>query len=317
MSHILTLVASDKSPTLNKNHFDIVTNICAQHGVNLTDEKINWLDEEKAAQINLTDDVPMEAITLLRAMLRENKIDFLVIDEYFKAELLVADMESTIIPHECLDELAKQLLDKESAKEVIEITRQGMNKEIEFPESLRRRVALLRGTPENVLNEKRDALILNPGAEEFVRTLSNDGAFCALITGGFTYFSSDIAEKCGFHTNHANVLDIQNNTMTGNVIDPILDGKAKEHFLVKYSEEKGINLKNSIMTGDGGNDLNAMKVAGLGLGYHPKPVVEKEMKNCIYYGGFEVALYGLGYTRDMFVRPKISNELDQCAMVPQ
>ena len=304
MGYNLTLVASDQSPALAENHFDMAMGICAQHRINIADENITWLENGKAGQITLTDDLPIEAVILLRTILKDDKIDIFIIDEDFKAELLVADMESTIIPNEILDDLAAKYGIED---QVAEITARGMRGEIDFETSLRERIALLKGTTEEDLMEKRDSLEPNQGAEEFVGTLKKDGALCVLATGGFTYFSEKIAEDCGFDNHHANELDIENGALSGRVNEPILDGNAKLMFLNQYIEVLDITKEQTVRIGDGSNDIPMLNGEGLGIGYHPKPVVKSEIKNCILHGDFTAVLYAMGYTRDMFVRPGMSN----------
>lgn len=312
MGHILTLVASDQSPQLTNEHFTNATDLCNEHNLQITDKHISWLDEGKAGQIRIADKAPMALINKLREALDPDKIDFFIVDEAFKPELLVADMESTIIPNEILDDLA-ELYGIEN--QVKEITASGMRGEIDFSQSLRQRIALLTGTTEKDLQEKRDSLELNSGAQEFVRTLNEDGVTCALATGGFTYFSERIAEICGFDNHHANTLDIKNGKLTGKVKDPILDSHAKVYYMDQYVDALGITPEQCITIGDGANDLPMLEKAGLGIGYHPKPAVREKIKNCIIHGDFTVVLYALGYTNDMFVRPEISTTQEEPEMV--
>ncbi len=300
MSHILTLVASDQSPKLSNRHFDKITNICSHHAVQTIGDQIKWLEESKAGQISINNDAPMALIKELREALAHDKIDFFSISKKFKPSLIVADMESTIIPNEILDDLAEIYGIGEKIKE---ITERGMQGEIDFTESLRSRVALLAGTTEEDLQLKRDSLKPNPGAPEFIRTLGKDGITSALITGGFTFFSEKIANDCGFDHHHANILDIIDGKLSGQIIDPILDKDAKAHYMNQYLKKLGLTADNAIAIGDGANDLPMLEKAGLGIGYHPKPAVKQAVKNCILHGDLTVTLYALGYTKDRFVKP--------------
>ncbi|MCK5384333.1 MAG: phosphoserine phosphatase SerB [Alphaproteobacteria bacterium] len=292
MSHILTLVASNQSPELTEEHFDTVISHCTRHGVQIADKQLLWLEKGKAGQIHVTDDAPMDLVRQLRESLAGDKIDFFIVDKGFKPKLFVADMESTIIPNEILDDLAKIYGIEDKVKN---ITERGMRGEITFADSLRERIALLTGITEKDLREKRNSLEPNPGAQEFVQTLNDNGVTCVLATGGFTYFSERIAKLCNFDDHHANVLDIENGKLTGKVINPILDSHAKVFFMDQYVDDLGIKHNQCITIGDGANDLPMLEKAGLGIGYHPKPAVEEVIRNCIFYGDFNTVGYALSH----------------------
>jgi len=313
MSHILTLVASDKSPELTEKHFANAINLCNQHDLQTTDEYITWLDDGKAAQIRVSDDAPMELVEQLRETFEDDKIDFFILDETFKPKLLVADMESTIIRNEMLDDLGEFL---GIGKQIKAITDRAMNGEIDFYQSVRERINLLKGVETKVLDEKRDALKPNPGAKTFVETLKSNGASCVLATGGFTYFSEYIAELCGFDEHHANELGIDNKRLTGKVVDPIFGPEGKLEVMQEKAKELGITPEQCITIGDGANDLPMLEKAGLGIGYHPKPAVKEKVKNCILHGDFTATLYALGYTSDMFAKPVISTTQETPEIVP-
>lgn len=301
MSYILTLVESDKSHELTEKHFDKVISICAKHGAQTISDKVTWFDENKAGQISLSADTSMGLIKELRKILAEDKIDFFILDEAFKPGLLVADMESTIIPNEMLDDLAELFGIEDKIKD---ITERSMKGEIDFSESVRERVFLLKGTTEETLQEQRDSITPNPGAQEFVRTLAKDNVTTALVTGGFTYFSERIAKVCGFDHHHANVLDIKDGMLSGKVEDPILDKEAKAFFMNQYLDALDLGTENAIAIGDGANDLAMLTQAGLGIGYHPKPIVRDTIKNCVIHGDLTAPLYAMGYTIDMSIQPK-------------
>ncbi len=298
MSHILTLVASGQSPKLTSKHFDEIISICSQHDLQITDNQIKWLSEGKAGQICIASDASMTLIEALRDALAAYKIDIFILSETFKPGLLVADMESTIIPNEMLDDLAEIFGIEDKIKN---ITQRSMRGEIDFSESVRERVSLLKGTTEQVLQEQRDLIKPNPGAQEFVRTLGKNGVISALVTGGFTFFSERIAKICGFDHHHANVLDIVEEKLSGQVKDPILDKNAKAYYMNKYLDALDLGTENAIAIGDGANDLAILTRAELGIGYHPKPIVRETIKNCIIHGDLTVTLYALGYSKDMFI----------------
>ena len=241
----------------------------------------------------------MVLIESLRGALEEHKIDFFILSEAFKPELLVADMESTIIPNEMLDDLGEFL---RIGQQIKTITDRAMNGEIDFYQSVRQRIALLKGAKTQVLSDMRDALKPNPGAKKFVRTLKDNGVTCVLATGGFTYFSEYIAQMFGFDEHHANELGIDNTRLTGKVIDPIFGPEGKLEVMQAKAKELGIELHQCMSIGDGSNDLPMNEASGFGIGYHPKPIVKKRLKNCIIHGDFTTVLYALGFSKDTFVK---------------
>ncbi len=185
-----------------------------------------------------------------------------------RKRLLIADMDSTIIGVECIDELA----DFAGVKPMVaEITERAMRGELDFEAALRARVALLRGLPESVLKQCYDARVrLNPGARVLVRTMDALGAKTALISGGFTFFSARVGEAAGFAYNQANVLLAEDGTLTGEVADPILGREAKRAALLRLSDGAP---EQAIAVGDGANDLDMVVTAGIGVAYRAKPAL--------------------------------------------
>lgn len=200
-------------------------------------------------------------------------------------------MDSTIIAEETLDELAAfaGIKDKIAA-----ITTRAMNGELDFEAALRERVALLKGLPETALQETLDKMVVNPGAQTFIQTMRDSGATCVLVSGGFTFFTSRVANAVGFHSNHGNTLEIENGVLKGTVGLPILDKFAKLSFLKDYAGKLGIGLDETLTIGDGANDLPMLKAAGLGIGYYPKKAVADEVNSVIQFGDFTAALYAQG-----------------------
>lgn len=185
--------------------------------------------------------------------------------------LLIADMDSTMIGVECIDELA----DFAGVKPEVEaITERAMRGELDFEAALDARVALLKGLPETVLAEcYAERVRLNPGAATLVRTMSAGGAETALVSGGFTYFTARVAAEAGFARNQANRLIVENGCLTGEVARPILGRAAKLAALRAITAELGIGAEAVIAVGDGANDLDMVQAAGLGVAYHAKPAL--------------------------------------------
>ena len=216
-----------------------------------------------------------------------------------RKRLLLADMDSTIINVECLDELA----DFAGLKaEISAITERAMRGELEFEGALRERVGMLKGLPISALQEAYDQRVrLNPGARTLIRTMVSNGARCALVSGGFTFFTSRVAQAAGFHTNRANTLIEADGVLTGQVGEPILGKAAKLAALHEEAGLFGIPLELAIAIGDGANDLAMIEAAGLGVAYRAKPVVAAQADAKIDYADLTALLYFQGYGADQFI----------------
>ncbi len=188
-------------------------------------------------------------------------------------KLLIADMDSTIIPVECIDELA----DFAGVKaQIAEITEVAMRGELGFEESLEARVALLAGLGEGALERTYEERIsLNPGARTLVQTMNARGAYTALVSGGFTYFTEKVAGDAGFQHNRANVLEMENGVLAGRVAKPILGREAKLDAMDALCAGRGISRADVVAVGDGANDLAMIGAAGLGVAYHAKPALKQ------------------------------------------
>lgn len=233
-------------------------------------------------------------------MLAEDRIDvFLTKAAGRRKKLLIADMDSTIVTGETLDDLAEFAGIKD---QIAAITTRAMEGEIDFHDALRERVALLKGLDIAALDKTLADIQLSPGAETFVQTMAMHGAHCVLVSGGFTFFTGNIAEKAGFHAHHGNVLDIDGDVLAGTVSDPILDKDSKVHFLKKYVQDQNISEENVLAIGDGANDIPMLQTAGLGIGYHPKHAVQEKISNLIIHGDLTAALYAQGYSQQEFAQ---------------
>ncbi|MFW6323476.1 MAG: phosphoserine phosphatase SerB [Desulfovibrionales bacterium] len=205
--------------------------------------------------------------------------------------LVAFDMDSTLIDAEVIDELAKLA---GAGDEVAGITASAMRGEIDFKESLRRRVGLLKGLSEDVLQEVAGQLPLTDGAERLISVLKALGYKIAILSGGFTYFGEHLKKRLGFDYVYANVLEIKNGQLTGKISGDIVDGPGKARLLSEIAQQENVNLQQVIAVGDGANDLPMLDIAGLGIAFHAKPLVKKGAKQAISHGGLDTILYFLG-----------------------
>lgn len=205
--------------------------------------------------------------------------------------LVVFDMDSTLIQQEVIDEIAREagVYDEVSA-----VTELAMRGELDFKQSLTRRVSLLEGLDEAVLERVAERLVLTEGAERLIRALRTFGYKTAVISGGFTYFGKRLQEKLGLDYMHANELEIRDGRLTGKVLGGIIDGQRKAELLKDIADKEQINLEQVIAVGDGANDLPMLRVAGLGIAFHAKPLVKRSARQSISTLGLDGILYLMG-----------------------
>ena len=210
-----------------------------------------------------------------------------------RKKLLLADMDSTMIQQECIDELADEA---GVGAHVAGITARAMNGELDFEAALRERVSLLKGLPAAVIARVIETRItLMPGGQTLVATMKSNGARAALVSGGFTAFTARIAETLGFDENRANLLLIENEALTGEVAEPILGRAAKVQALQEITAQMGITPADVIAVGDGANDLGMLGAAGAGVALHAKPSVAAQCDIRINHGDLTALLYLQGY----------------------
>jgi phosphoserine phosphatase len=205
--------------------------------------------------------------------------------------LVAFDMDSTLIQGEVIDELAKLA---GVGEQVAAITAAAMRGELDFKQSFAKRVSLLKGLPETKVNELVNRIQLTGGAERLITTLKNLGYKTAILSGGFNFVGRYLQERLGLDYLHANELDIAGGTVTGNVIEPIVDGARKAACLQEIAAKEGISLDQCIAVGDGANDLPMLNIAGLGIAFHAKPVVRQTAKHAISNLGLDGILYLVG-----------------------
>lgn len=297
MSFILTLVASSTTAPLTEKHFKTLAPVLDAYNIEIT-SKPQWLSKNIAAQVSISQNSQSALVQHLREELKQERIDFFITPEqHRRKKLLLADMDSTIAATETLDELAAYAGIKE---QIAAITAKAMEGKLDFHAALKERVGLLKDLPSSALEETLEQTALNPGAEIFAQTMRDQGTTCVLVSGGFTFFTSEIAKRAGFEFHHGNILDIENGKLTGKVKEPILDKYAKVDFLKSYIQDLGITPEETMTIGDGANDIPMLKMAGLGIGYRPKQTVADEIHNTILYGDLTAALYAQGYASKEF-----------------
>jgi len=217
-----------------------------------------------------------------------------------RKKALIADMDSTLIEQECIDELAAEA---GVGDRVAEITERAMRGEVEFESALRERVALLKGLPETIIQEVLSQRItLMPGGRELIATMKASKAYCALVSGGFTQFTSKISSILGFDEHRANSFQIENGLLTGSVIPPILGRDAKVSALQEVAEKNNLTNADIMAVGDGANDLGMLKLAGPGVALHAKPIVAEQARFRVDHGDLTALLYIQGYRKTDFVR---------------
>ncbi len=289
MSHILTFVASDLTRhPLNDDFFSFLKT----H--NIDPAAALWLCNHRALDIALDQPMKAAAILALRNKLASFEVDvFYTTAENRQKKLLLADMDSTIVVGETLDELAAFAGVK---TQVEEITARAMNGELDFHAALTERVALLKNLPIGALEETLNAMQLMPGADILLKTMKQNGAKTVLVTGGFTCFAEDVQNMLDFDYIHGNHLEIKDDVLTGAILPPILDKHAKLSYLKQYAKDLGIELSDAMTIGDGANDVPMLEAAGLGIGYEPKPLLQETLINQIRFNTLEAALYAQGYS---------------------
>ncbi|MGE3914258.1 MAG: phosphoserine phosphatase SerB [Hyphomicrobiaceae bacterium] len=217
-----------------------------------------------------------------------------------RKKLLVADMDSTIIGQECIDEMGDVLGIK---ARIAAITERAMRGELDFEGALRERMALLAGLTEDDLQAIFETRItITPGARALIETMRANGAFTALVSGGFTFFTSRVAKAVGFDVDRANVLEVSGGRLTGRVAEPILGREAKLAALRGFAAERGLDPALTLAVGDGANDLAMIGAAGLGVAFRAKPVVAAEADAGITHGDLTALLYLQGYRKAEIVR---------------
>jgi phosphoserine phosphatase len=297
MTHVATLISNPAKPALDAAALAIAVGVLA------TAQDARVLEPGIAADIPFTpagaDD---KAITeRLRAALKGFPLDVVVQPaEARRKRLLVADMDSTMIGQECIDELADYVGLK---VHVAAITERAMRGEVAFEPALRERVALLKSLSASVVDDViKHRITPTPGGRTLVQTMRRDGAYTCLVSGGFTVFTRRVAAMIGFDENRANTLLADADKLSGAVAEPILGREAKLATLVELRQRLGLSAEETLAIGDGANDLAMIEAAGLGVAYHAKPKVAEAAQARIDHGDLTALLYAQGYARADFAQ---------------
>ncbi len=288
MKNVLVLISSAAHPALNDGAIRCAVDALRAQGATVGTP--DWLAPDIAC------DIPFDGPSAGVAMTALDGIVVLAAGR--RKKLLVADMESTMIENEMLDELADFLGLREK---IAGITARAMNGEIDFTGALTERVGLLKGLPVAKLDEAAQRIRYMPGGATLVATMKKHGAYCALVSGGFTHFTALVKKALGFDSDAANVLNYDGATLSGTVEPPILGKEAKLATLRRLAAEHGLSTADTVSVGDGANDLPMLKAAGLGAAFHAKPVVAAEVQAHIDHGDLTALLYLQGYRRTDFV----------------
>lgn len=287
---VVTLLTNSETPVLERVTVESLRNAWGGG-------EARWLDPGVAAEFDL-DRMPQNRWEVWEG-LQALKVDMVVQKaDGRKKRLLIADMDSTMIRQECIDELADEA---GVGARVADITARAMNGELDFEGALRERVGLLKGLPEAVIGQVlRDRITLMPGGKALLATMKADGAYAALVSGGFTAFTSAVAGKLGFDENRANTLHVTDGKLAGTVAEPILGKEAKLQALNEIAARLGISPAEALAVGDGANDLPMLLAAGTGVALHAKPTVQAQCEVRVNHGDLTALLYLQGYTRDAF-----------------
>ncbi|MCB1615632.1 MAG: phosphoserine phosphatase SerB [Pseudomonadales bacterium] len=299
--HIVTLLARKITAT----QIARVTQIIADYGLNIDDITrlsgripLEYQEQNRCASVEFSVRGECEQTLSMRQRFLELSAE-LGVDIAYQEDtvyrrnrrLVVFDMDSTLIEAEVIDELARSA---GVGKQVAMITEQAMQGELDFCESLTRRVALLKGLEESVLEKVADQLRITEGAAKLVSTLKLLGYKTAIISGGFLYFGRRLQQQLGIDYVFANDLEIIDGKLSGRVVGEIVDGKRKAQLLTEIAAREGVNLEQVIAVGDGANDLPMLSIAGLGIAFRAKPIVKASAQHALSTLGLDAILYLLG-----------------------
>ncbi|MCX7286131.1 MAG: phosphoserine phosphatase SerB [Rhodobacterales bacterium] len=287
---VVTLLTNPETPVLERVTVESLRNAWGGGAA-------RWLDPGVAAEFDL-DAIPANRWQVWEG-LQALRIDMAVQKaEGRKKRLLIADMDSTMIRQECIDELADEA---GVGAHVADITARAMNGDLDFEGALRERVGLLRGLPDGAIGQVlRDRITLMPGGAVLLATMKANGAYAALVSGGFTAFTAAVAGMLGFDEHRANTLHIKDGALAGTVAEPILGKEAKLQALEEITVRLGITPDDALAVGDGANDLPMLLAAGTGVALHAKPRVQAECEVRVNHGDLTALLYLQGYSRDEF-----------------
>ena len=303
MKNVLTIVA----PSEGGLEDALVASLTAAlDGLGLTPGPPDWLSGGEACDISFGGPDLKVAKNAVLDILVDEGVDFFAQRiEGRRKKFFIADMDSTIVTSETIDELA---VHAGKGPEIAAITKRSMQGELDFTEAVHERVAMLKGLEVSTFDKTLAETNLSPGAETLVRTMAANGAFTVMVSGGFENFAGPIAGLVGFNEHRANRFEIEDGRLTGRVIEPILGPDAKLDTLMTLASERSIPMSETLAIGDGANDVPMIRAAGLGIAYHGKPVTRDAVLNpiegtsgaCIDHAGLTAALFFQGYRSSEF-----------------
>lgn len=295
MPLVATLIADPSNP--------VMTPELGELAARTVSTEPEWLAEGIACDIPLQDGLDStEATNRLSAVLDGAPVDVVIQPRATRRKwLLIADMDSTMIRQECIDELAAEA---GFGEHVAAITARAMNGEIEFEPAMRERVGVLKGLPLDIIDKVLSERIeLTSGGRELIATMKANGAYTALVSGGFTHFTGPVAAMLGFDENRANVLVAQDGVLTGTIVEPVLGKQSKVDALNELTARLGVPMEDTMAVGDGANDLGMLDLAGSGVALHAKPVVAAQSSMRVDHGDLTALLYIQGYRKSEFIAP--------------
>ena len=293
--YVLTLIGNPESAPLESVHVEQVFQSLEISG------ETDWLAKNEACDLFIDSELSVEAINQkVRNILAGYSIDIACTpNNDRRKKLLISDMDSTVINQECIDELSDEI---GIGAQIRKITASVIRGDISFPDALRQRLQLMKGMEDKELERVyQQRITLKAGARTLVQTMRHHGAFCMLVSGGFTYFTSRIAARLGFHDHQANVLIFKRGKLTGEAREPILGRSAKLNILTKLCQQKGLTFSDVLAVGDGANDIKMIQAAGLGVAFHDSGNLRQHSSACIDYGDLTALLFIQGIRKSEFV----------------
>ncbi|MBC8268100.1 MAG: phosphoserine phosphatase SerB [Rhodospirillaceae bacterium] len=294
-SHALTLIGNAETNPLKSAHIE---RVCQRLEI---PAEPHWLAEAEACDLFM--DTPLAALEI--AEQAREALAGMAIDAVCNAaqgrrkKLLISDMDSTVIDQECIDELGDAF---GVGPQIREITTAVINGEINFSEALRKRMLLMKGMDQHLLESVyRNRLTIKAGARLLVQTMAHHGAYCILVSGGFSFFTSRIAERLGFDEDRGNELIFEDGRLTGTVEEPVLGRIAKLAILKDLCAQKDLQLADVLAVGDGANDIKMIQAAGLGVAIHASESLKEVANACIDHGDLSALLYIQGFHKSEFV----------------
>ncbi len=290
MENVATLIGSFEHP-INELALSLLMDLITEHGGKVV--RHSWLAPDEAVDV-FFDGGNAELKETLNEWAMTQGVDIILQKTATRRKkALLADMESTLIKEEMLEELADYV---GLRGKVEEITTRAMNGELDFKAALKERLALLKDLPATILDDLCKKITITDGAKELVATMRGSGARCIIVSGGFKVFTDYVASRLGFDENHGNALDIQKGKISGEMLEPVLDKHSKRAILANTAKQMNVSEADIVTVGDGANDVPMLLASGLGIAYHAKPAVQKQAQYNIRYANLRALLWAQGYS---------------------